>query len=159
MGVHTYVYLGPYIQGTYRKTESERTDQGCTNPDCKRSPLKGGHRRTDDVFCSTCGKLIGPVLVKFQSRNSPFHVIGESLAEIDTDEPGIFYLMPNVTRPGQPRRTLHLDHTDEVHLNLQSVDMQAEVNWLITAFADEMQALVKAYDIVTVKWGLHQYTR
>ena len=96
-------------------------------------------------------------------RIPPYDVVEDNLAEMfssDSETPkDVFYLAPNVKRPGEPERDCHIDREQELHLDLGALEPSGETGWFQTAFAPELEKLRNVYDNVTVKWGLHQYFR
>jgi hypothetical protein len=76
------------------------------------------------------------------------------MSDIETNDHSVILLIPNVTRHGDPGRKIDWDGAWQV--DLQSVDMVAEMNWLRSAFSDEIAALEKAYGGVKLRWGLLQ---
>ena len=82
---------------------------------------------------------------------------GETRTSLSTPNrvPNVIYLAANVKRKGDPRP--HLDGGEDLHLDLTTVDMAAEIEWFKTAFAKELKKLESVYANVVVKWGFHQY--
>lgn len=99
---------------------------------------------------------LGPYIECPHYERSPwrYDIVGDEMSDVDTGDESILVLIPNVTRDGSPDREIDWDCTWQV--DLQKVDMAAEMNWLRNAFAVEIAALEKAYGSVTFRWGLLQ---
>ena len=76
------------------------------------------------------------------------------MSDMDTGDESVLVLIPNVSREGEPDREIDWDCTWQV--DLQKVDMAAEMDWLRDAFAVEISALEKTHGSVTLRWGLLQ---
>ncbi len=164
MGVHTYIYLGPYVECTHRKMTRTVTMRACTKKECAAHPNKLGKSITGN-FCPVCGLQLGDVKFEVPEFISPYDVVDDELAPLSSDdgegEGGrTFCLCPNDRREGDPAdRRGRMTDNEEFALDLRTVDMKAEMDWLSKAFAPELVKLRENYAKVEVKWGLHQYVR
>ena len=153
MGKH--LYLGPYVECTYKK--ATRTDHvvGCSAAECKKHPKKVGPN-AEGQFCSACGAPNTKIPIEVADRTDRYEVVGDELFDLHSEKhQDVLWLAPNVRRKGDPRPKF--DDSGELHLDLQGNDRVAEMDWLEKAFAPELKKLREAYATVTLKWGLHQY--
>lgn len=97
---------------------------------------------------------LGPYIECPYGPNSPhrYDVVDDMLFTIDSDDQDKLYLAPNVRRDGDPRPDVDIDEAGM--LDLQGVKPAAEIEWLKTAFAPEIELLRKAYGDVKFHWGL-----
>ncbi len=157
MSSHKHLYLGPYVECTYKKATRIDHVYGCTLVECKKHPTKRGPD-AEGKFCSTCGSVNAKIPIEVPDRTDRYEVVGDELFTINSEETenrNILWLAPNVRRKGDPRPDL--DDDGEIHLDLLSAKPEAEMAWFKDAFAKELKKLQAAYATVTVKWGLHQY--
>jgi hypothetical protein len=157
MSSQLHSYLGPYIKVTERPQTVTRYVFGCPNSTCERFVKSTtGVSRSDD-FCAKCGTKHENVPRTIEVATDLAEVVDEELTTMgDTQSNGDIFLIPNVTRPGDPDRTLD---EDTLHLDLHAVSTSDEIDWLRKAFAPELEKLKLAYDNVEVSWGFHQYWR
>lgn len=148
-----HLYLGPYIECTYKPATRVTHVTGCLNAACESHPKKVGPNARGK-FCSTCGAENGQIPISIPDLPDRFDVVGDALFDMNP-RTTILWLAPNVVRKGDPRPKL--DDSGEFALDLQGVDREAEIAWLEKAFAPEIKKLRAAYATVTLKWGLHQY--
>lgn len=157
MSVRNHLYVGPYVECTYRDEKRTILIFGCTNATCKEHP-KNVRKYATGAFCSTCGSPNGQIPIEVPVWPDAAEITNEALSVMNgaAGQPSLF-LRPNVSRPGEPRPNLRLD--DELHLSLEAplVDPEREMAWFKDVFARELRDLEKAYAVVTVKWGVHQY--
>ena len=154
MSSHLHVYLGAYVECTYQDTKRTAHVQGCTNSKCKRHPKTWG----SDVrgkFCEECASPIGKVAVQVAEHPDDAEITKEALSNANMGDDERTWLIPNVHRPGEPRKGRREDR--EEHVDLRDVDPKAEMAWFEKAFAKELDALRPHYKSVEVKWGLHQF--
>ncbi len=157
MSVHKCLYLGPYVECTYKPATRVRDVWGCTLPECKRHPKKI-QPDAEGKFCSTCGMANGKIPIQVNDRPDRYDVVGDELFQIESSDPAnkdVLWLAPNVRRKGDPRPKW--DDDGEIHLDLVNANPQQEMDWFEKAFAKELEKLRKVYATVTVCWGLHQY--
>ncbi|HZL94963.1 MAG TPA: hypothetical protein VFB99_15015 [Vicinamibacterales bacterium] len=154
MSISKCLYLGPYVECTYRAAIRTVTVHGCTSPSCKRHPKRLQPDKTGE-FCSACGSRNGPVPIGVDDRPDRYDIVGDELFTIATDRGDILWLAPNVRRKGDPRP--QFDDDGEIHLDLRSIDQAAEMAWFEKAFAPELAKLRVAYATVEIKWGMHQF--
>lgn len=154
MGAHKHLYLGPYVECTYKPATRTENVRGCTNSKCKRHPTKRGPDLRGK-FCEECASPIADVAITVKDRPDRYDIVGDELFEINTTARDVLYLAPNVRRKGDPRPDF--DDDDAFHLNLVEVEPEQEMAWFMDAFAKELRKLEAAYATVVVKWGLHQY--
>jgi hypothetical protein len=155
MSMHKHLYLGPYVECTYKDATRTAYVFGCTNKKCKKHPKQNGPD-AEGKFCSACASPNGAIPFEVNDRPDVAEIVDENLFEIPSEENDkILWLAPNVRRIGDPRPKF--DDDGEIHLDLQKANPEAETIWFKDAFAKELRALEKEYETVTVKWGLHQY--
>jgi hypothetical protein len=157
MGVQKCLYLGPYVECTYKPSTRVEHVRGCTNKECKKHPRKRGPD-AEGNFCSTCASPNGPIPFEVKDRPDHVEVTDEKLFKINSDDDEndkYLWLAPNVIREGAPRPDV--DDDREIHLDLAAAKPEDEIAWFKDAFAKELWKLEAAYATVTVKWGLHQY--
>lgn len=155
MGAHKHVYLGAYVECTFKKATRVIQVYGCSNGNCPRHPKKE-QPAADGKFCTTCAKPNAKVPVIVPDRPSSYDVVGDALFDIYSSDPDVVYLGPNQPRPGAPEH-YGFESGDEVHVDFTEMKPIAERKWFEQAFAKELELLRGAYATVTVKWGLHQY--
>jgi hypothetical protein len=99
---------------------------------------------------------LGPYIECHRRRESPnrHDVIGDELLEMHTQDNKTLFLAPNVYRDGAPPRRIP---EGEWCSDLRNVDTVAEMEWLRTAFAAEIEKLENAYGNATIRWGLCQW--
>ncbi len=155
MSRHKHLYLGPYVECTYKKATRTAYVFGCTNTKCKKHPKERGPD-AGGKFCSECASPNGKIPFQVNDRPDAAEITDENLFEIESEESDeVLWLAPNVRREGDPRPKF--DDDLEIHLDLQRSNPDSEIAWLKKAFAKELQALKAEYATVMVKWGLHQY--
>lgn len=159
MGIDRWAYLGPYAEFKL-SLKSERVDT-CRRKDCPNP--EGGQ------FCATCGMELKRRFHEYQATDPPFGtVMVDELKEALHCADGmggpqtvggntvIYRLVPNVTRPGEPRE-FHLDTDEDLWMDITSLDGNAEIEWFKEAFAPEWVVLAKSYGTFTFKWGFMQW--
>lgn len=154
MASRLHTYLGAYVECTYKPTKRTTEVKGCTNPQCKRYP-KDWQGDTGGKFCPECASPIGKVSVQVDEHPDDAEITKEALTNANMGDDKRTWLIPNVYRPGAPRKGLREDA--ETHLDLRDLDIPAEIAWFEKAFAKELAALRPHYAAVEVKWGLHQF--
>jgi hypothetical protein len=156
----TTVYLGPYFRCRTRETQKKHEVWACSNPECSKS----GNPATRPNFCWACGSAMG-----MATRTSPALApqIGavqvalyDALTPVDDDGyidsgklPKHHRWIPNRRREGHPRE---FSYDDPVEVQAGESDPVAEVEWLRSAYADELAVLQAQYGVeyVTATWGL-----
>jgi hypothetical protein len=162
MSVDRHLYLGPYLEckdnpKIITKTVSHK---GCLDETCRE--YRQGRSRTSK-FCSTCGAKLGTFETKETEpaeRTDPYEVLenagldGDALTDMrnDSDPEWENYLGVNNVSHG-----FWLDDCDGVHQDRRNLDIKGEMAWFEETYAKEIAALKQVYQIVEVKWGLHQY--
>lgn len=154
MSSHLHVYLGAYAECTYKDTKRTAHVTGCTNTKCKKHPKDWGSDQRGK-FCEECASPIGKVAVQVDEHPDDAELTKEALTNANMGDDERTWLIPNITRAGEPRPDLRGD--DEVHLDLRGTNPEAEIAWFEKAFAKELAALRPHYAKVEIKWGLHQY--
>ncbi len=147
---HYYVYLGPYVECTFKPMTRTVQQMRCPKEGCTKRGFASNAK-----FCDTCGSEIASVPVEVPTHPDAEEITKEALSSMNMGTEEGTWLVPNVHRKGQPERPNHLD--DEVHLDLRNVSMAVEMKWFEEAFAKELAALRPHYASVEIKWGLHQY--
>ncbi len=156
MSSHLQSYLGPYVCVTERKQTAEKKVLGCPHKDWEKFSGKTGRDGVGD-FCSKCGTKHAKVSYTYDVATDLAELVDENLTQIgEATGKGYLYLIPNVRRRGEPKRELDVD---ALHLNLTTLNIAQEIDWLGRAFAVEIEKLKQAYDDVGVSWGFHQYWR
>jgi len=151
------LYLGPYVECTYKPETRTENVLGCTNKACSKHPKKVGPSAAG-AYCSACGSPNDDIPITVKAYTHRYDVVGDELFDINSEDKknrDILWLAPNVLRKGDPREKF--DDDGEVHLDLQKSKPEAEIAWFKDAFAKELRKLEAAYATVQVKWGLHQY--
>lgn len=99
---------------------------------------------------------LGPYIECLRGKDSPhrYDLVDDEMSDVDIGDESKLFLIPNVSREGEPSR--EIDWDGAWHFDLQGVDMAAEINWLRSAFAVGIAAIEKAYDKVVLRWGLIQ---
>jgi hypothetical protein len=154
MGSHLHIYLGPYVEGSYRDESKEVDVTGCTNSKCPEYAKRGGWARPSGKFCSTCASPIGTSKKIEKVHPSPYDVMGErdELTPMGHDSTyKSIWLGSNINGP----RDFH--PKDDCVRDLTTLDREGEMRWLSDTFAEDITRLKTAYDNVTVKWGLLMY--
>jgi hypothetical protein len=160
MSIDRRLYLGPYVECTYRKTTRTVYRVGCTNSQCGQYPRSQGPDAKYN-FCRFCASPVGDVPIRVEDRPSPYDIVDDELTPLcgeGSNEKDRLYLGINGPRPGNPRREEEkINEREEFHLSIEDVSPLTEMAWFSTAYAEEIEKLEEVYDHVTVKWGLHQY--
>lgn len=155
MSIDRYIYLGPYLECTWKPKTKTVTRKGCSNAQCSQ------YRKGNGAFCSTCGSKITSYKVDEPADVPSVHDILEkrglhwdALVEMmwESDDETVRYLGPNDQGIG-----IHIDTDDTEHLDLREQDRAGEMKQFEVRYAKEIEALKKVYESVEVKWGLHQY--
>jgi hypothetical protein len=111
------IYLGPYVECTFKSTTRTEYVYGCTLPECKKHPKK----RCPDAegkFCSTCGTANGKIPIEVEDHPDDAEITDENLFEIKSERNShLLWLAPNVSRKGDPRP--EYDDEGEIHLDLR----------------------------------------
>ncbi len=155
MSVHKCLYLGPYVECTYKPETRVDRVRGCTNKACSKHPKKIGPSQ-EGAFCSACGSPNDNIPITVKAYTHRYDVVGDELFDINSeDNQELLWLAPNSRRKGDPRPDF--DDDGEIHLDLRKTNAEAEMAWFKDAYAKELKKLEAAYATVTVKWGLHQY--
>jgi hypothetical protein len=155
MSISKHIYLGPYIECTYKPATRTTYVNGCTNVSCERH-TKRPPAYMSTRFCPACGAPIGKIPVEVPDRPDCYDVVGDELLNMSS-RTDVLRLAPNVHRSGDPRPSWQLDGDEEFCLDLQQVNPRAEMVWLERAFAPEISKLREAYATVEIKWGVCQY--
>lgn len=150
MARDVYLYIGPYAEVTERIVSREVDN--CRKPDeCPQDKVS--------QYCPRCGL----------SANVRFRTLEEREKNVDlaeltqevltygspTRREGDLYrytLIPNVRRPGSAERRIHPSHEDVV-MDLAAVDAKAEVTWFRETFAEELEAVERAFGNLVIHWG------
>ena len=154
MGSHLHVYLGPYVEGTYRDETQEVDVTGCTNDKCSEYVKRDRWSQPVGKFCPTCANPIGKSKKVEALHRSPYDVLEgrEALTPLGHDSQYLFvWLGANIKGP----RDFHPN--DEGVWDLTSLNHAAEMMWFEQRFAEDLAKLQAAYDNVTVRWGLRMY--
>jgi hypothetical protein len=156
MSMHAHIYLGPYVECTYKPETRVENVLGCTNKACSKHPKKIGPSASGS-FCSTCGSPNAKIPITVKARTSHYDVVKDELFEINSEEKkneNVLWLAPNSRRMGDPRPDFG---EGEIHVDLVNAEPEQEMSWFMTAYAKELRKLEAAYATVTVCWGLHRY--
>jgi hypothetical protein len=162
MGVHQHIYLGPYLQLKSRSIESELTSFGCNNEAClginERGVDPASPHASLHKFCSICGKAYGLRRSKVARQISMDDVVRDKLASVGTEDRdgGIVFLAPNMA-PSMTPRPFRWDRSDEEHVDIRTIDQDAEMEWLRKHYVIEIEQLKNVFGDVKVSWGLHLY--
>jgi len=151
MGSHRYLYLGPYVECTYRKETREVVITSCTNTKCAEHTQQ---RSRGEKFCAKCGSPIGPTKKQEPYFASIYDVFGdrEQLASLGYDPTRRhLWLGSNI------RGTRNFHPEDECQIDMAKIDQAGEMSWFKDEFAEDLKLLRGAYDNVTIKWGLISY--
>lgn len=159
MGIDRWTYLGPYAEFKL-PLKSERVDT-CRREDCP-NPQKG-------EFCAACGMELKRRFHEYQDTDPSFRSVtldhlnqalhtADGMAGPETigSTTVLYRLVPNVTRPRQPRE-FHLDTDQDLWMDITSLDGNAEIDWFKEAFAAEWEQLARFYGDFTFKWGFLQW--
>lgn len=100
---------------------------------------------------------IGPYIECVPKRKSVDFVelLDEALFSVRSDNSGIVYLAPNISREGDPRE--RFDDDGEFHLGITPDMIERETQWFSQAFAEELEKVRAACRTSCVKWGAHQF--
>ncbi len=147
------IYLGPYFECVRKPVEVTVTRRVCSSPKCA--------NHTPDyamyvAFCSRCGSA---VIAKDEpgTRFNPLSErVSEQLREMYVVH-AVAFMVPNVRRDGDCRRSWDADDEERVSLDIGALDVPAERNWLDSAFAAERAILVAECVSVETKWGFHRW--
>lgn len=153
-----HVYLGPYVECTYKPTTRTEHVLGCPNPKCVKSPknpnAKGPYPR--GKFCEDCASPIQMIAVQVATCPDHAELTKEALCDMNGGTEELIWLIPNVHRKGAPPRS-RSGSDEETHQDLRGVDAEAEIHWFEKAFAEELAILKEHYAKAEIKWGLHQF--
>ncbi len=162
MGIDRNLYLGPYAKTT-TEVVSKEEDR------CGHLPLD-----TQEKFCSECGTRISDRIYRHKGDAVSFYPEEawknpDALSSTSWVGPPEIYKkgekeyrdylwLPNASRPGKPKRkgVSNVDKHDEVVIDIQNVDIEAEIEWFKTAYP-ELQKLEEAFGNLTVGWGFIQW--
>lgn len=153
------VYLGPYVECTYREATKEVDVCGCTSPTCSQYANRSQWSRLSAQvkFCSCCGSTIGLSKKTIPDKPSRFDVVQDELRSLNEYEVTEQVLLaPNIINSGLPRPFNLEDVESSVHLDMATLTTSAqEIVWFHDRYADALKKLRAAYATVEVKWGLH----
>ena len=163
MGIDRNLYLGPYAKTT-TEVVNKKEDR------CGHLP-----ENTKEKFCSECGTRMSERFYKHKGDVVEFcqeeawknpdalsttsWVSPPNIYKKDKKEYRDYLWLPNARRPGKPKRegVADIDRYDEVVVDIQNVDVKAEIEWFRTAYAPELQKLEEAFGNLTVGWGFIQW--
>lgn len=156
MGLYLNVYLGPYVECTYREEAREVEVTGCTNGKCPEHAKASAWSKPSGKFCSACASAIGKFKRTEHRHRSTYDVLGEreELTPITFDDEKTVCLGPNIKGP----RNFHPEADGDI-VDLTTVDREAEIRWFRERFAGDIEKLSAAYDNLQFRWGLHLYKR
>jgi hypothetical protein len=163
VSIDRHVYLGPYVRCEVERIDELRPARGCPNQMCQGHGRGGAY-----AFCPTCGSQIGTTQVRVQGQriNAPLFAeceLDQQLYATDLgaqweDAVQFVYFLPNVRRPAEPTRHLHLveGYDKEIEIGDTAVSPAGEISWFEAAFAPALAKLRAAYGPARVKvtWGL-----
>ncbi len=128
MGLDRSLYLGPYVECTYKPGKRVDKVWGCTLKECKKHPKKAPAPAAEGKFCSTCGSANGHIPIEVEARIYYQDVLGreneDALFDLNGEggERDVLYLAPNEARKGDPRK---FDPDEETfHYDLRIVSMR-----------------------------------
>jgi hypothetical protein len=160
MSVRQYIYLGPIVQLKLRSVESETASFGCVDEACSGFRSQGTSPSSPHAslhkFCSICGRAYGIRKIKSARKISVDDVVRDKLTSVGTEDMdgGIAFLAPNTrTTP----RAFLFDRADEAHIDVGEIDRDAEMLWMRSRYAVEIDKLKSVFGDVRVSWGLHVY--
>jgi len=157
MGVDHRLYLGPYIECTYKDAVRTVRVFGCPVSTCIQHP-KRVMPGASGKYCAECGALNEQVRVQVPDRPDPYEVVGDELFNMSTSSEDPVWLGPNRALAGSHEVSADAEN-EEVHMDMQHVDPRAEIALMERAYASELEKLRAAYATVEVKWGLHLYSQ
>lgn len=162
MGIDVSKYLGPYVKVTTEVVKKEFDN--CGDPkDCP-SPKVG--------YCSQCGINTAD---RFKTRQVDdvefdyYEELDEALCSTSWMCPPDIYekngkkyrdyiFLPNKKRPGEPDRDFsEVGKYSDVVIDLESIDVNGEKSWMLSAYHEEIAKLKKAYGNVFIGWGFVQW--
>ncbi len=157
MGLYLNVYLGPYVECTYRAEPQEIEVTGCTNSKCPEHAKASTWGRPSGKFCAQCASPISKFKRTERRHRTTYDVLGESeeLTPLTFEDEKTVCLGPNVD---SPRKSMHPDEDGDI-VDLTTVDREAEIRWFRERFAKDIEKLAGAYDNLQFRWGLHLYKR
>lgn len=146
------VYLGPYV--TFRYRDTYIPVYGCTNSSCatgwdQRWPWDEEKRAS----CPECGSPWGESRLQVPDWIDPSKVIGKGVLLKLSSGLVPFY---GVAEKGLSR-SFFLEPDRSHHLDLNSLDPKAEIEWFVLRYEDALRKLRTVCLDVEVRWGLHVY--
>jgi len=128
MSIDTKVYVGPYAEVKVRLVTE-------------------GKKVTEEPSVDWYDMTDGAIAPAHQNQTPP-------------DEDGFrrYRFFPNVARPGEPEREMHLaEPWVEMWEDWSHLDIPGEIAWFTKAFALEIDLLKDTYGGVAIKWGALQW--
>lgn len=165
MGSYLTVYLGPYVECTYRNETQEVEVVGCTNSTCPEYAKRERGVARAGKYCPSCASPIGASKRLEPHRPSSYDVLGEreEIAPLGWDKDNKFLRFGSNIGTSKVNGNLGAPRSfypkEEGHADLTRINVEAETRWFEDRFTSSLERLRAAYDNVTVKWGLHMFYR
>jgi len=159
MGGRNYTYLGPYLRIKEDQVEvPDGKGHGCVNPKCG-----AFHRAYVTPFCAQCGEpnleFEKPPKTCFRVDSwndfqKPTHE-AFTLKIPPTQKNPVGFWTPNHDREGSSGYIWTDSLLEEGVTELTSTNIQKDIDWLATAFAEEIERAREVYgaENVSIHWG------